>query len=184
MSIDPLLIEVPTVLRGEQVLVRPFADADAPGLFEAIEESREHLAPWMPWVHAHRSIDDSLAYIRRSQAQWLLRERLPVGIFEASSGEVLGGSGLERIQWELRRFEIGYWVRASAEGHGYVQETVKLLTSMAFNVLQANRVDIRMDPRNLRSERVAQRVGYDSKVRCETRRWTRMVCPPTATCTP
>jgi RimJ/RimL family protein N-acetyltransferase len=159
-SIDPLLIDVPSVLQGERVLLRPLVDSDAHALFEAVDQSRSHLAPWMLWAEAHRSVDDSLLYIRRSQAQWILRERLPVGIFERTSGSFLGNSGLERIDWHLRRFEIGYWLRASAEGRGYVHEAVRLLTTLAFRELAANRVQIRMDPRNERSERVAQRLGF------------------------
>jgi RimJ/RimL family protein N-acetyltransferase len=159
--VDPLLIDIPTALRGDRVLVRLLVDADAQALFEAIDTSRDHLAPWMPWAAAHTSLNDSLGYIRRSQAQWLLRERLPVGIFEAATEALVGGSGLERLDWRLRAFEIGYWLRASAQGHGYVQETVQLLTTLAFTHLGAKRVQIRMDPRNERSERVAQRLGFE-----------------------
>src|SRR5260370_11991876 len=96
-SIDPLLIDVPSVLQGERVLLRPLVDSDARALFEAVDQSRSHLAPWMLWAVAHRSVDDSLLYIRRSQAEWILRERLPVGIFEAATDTYVGGRGLGRL---------------------------------------------------------------------------------------
>jgi RimJ/RimL family protein N-acetyltransferase len=57
-------------------------------------------------------------------------------------------------------FEIGYWIRASAEGHGYVAETVQLLTDFAFASLHAQRVMIRCDARNRRSAAVAERLGF------------------------
>lgn len=158
---DPLLLDIPTTLRGERVIVRLLEDPDAKALFEAIDASRDHLARWMPWATGHLSVDDSLRYIRRSHADWLLRTRFPVGIVVADTGQLIGGSGLERIDWQVRHFEIGYWVRADAEGRGYVQETVHLLTTFAFTQLGANRVQIRMDPRNARSERVAQRAGFE-----------------------
>ena len=41
-----------------------------------------------------------------------------------------------------------------------MQETVRLLTRLAFGQLAANRVSIRMDPRNGRSQRVAERAGF------------------------
>jgi RimJ/RimL family protein N-acetyltransferase len=158
---DPVLIDIPTELRGDRSVVRMLVDADAPALFQAIDESRDHLAPWMPWTGEHIRVEDSLAYIRRSHAHWLLRQRLPVGIFDASTGLLVGCSGLERIDWQVRDFEIGYWLRPSAQGHGYAHETVMLLTTLAFRRLGANRVQIRMDPRNSRSERVAQRLGFE-----------------------
>jgi RimJ/RimL family protein N-acetyltransferase/uncharacterized protein (DUF952 family) len=160
-DIDPILIEIPKVVRGERTSVRLLEDADAQALFEAIDESRERLGPWMPWAGRHVSVADSLLYIRQAQAEWLVRRRLPVGIIESATGRVVGGSGLERIDWESRSFEIGYWLRTGAEGSGYAQETVRLLTTLAFSRLDANRVEIRMDPRNRRSERVAQRAGFD-----------------------
>jgi RimJ/RimL family protein N-acetyltransferase len=157
---DPVLLDIPTVLRGERNIVRLLQDDDAQMLFEAIDESREHLAPWMPWAKDHVSVDDSVRYIRQSHADWLLRRRLPVCIVELATGRLVGGSGLERIDWQVRSFEIGYWLRVSAEARGYAQEAVRLLTRLAFNQLHANRVQIRMDPRNIRSERVAQRAGF------------------------
>src|SRR5260370_30512633 len=105
----------------------------------------------MPWVKEYRAPEDALATIRRLRVRWLVREDLITGIFERATGRFLGGSGLSRIDWTIRRFEIGYWLRTSAIGHGYVTETVQLLTRLAFDRLQANRVEIHMDIRYQRS---------------------------------
>ncbi len=59
-----------------------------------------------------------------------------------------------------RPVEIGYWIRKSDEGKGYVTESVRLLTSYAFERLKANRVFIRCSTRNHRSEAVARRAGF------------------------
>src|SRR5260370_1495474 len=114
----------------------------------------------MPWVKEYGALEDALATIRRLRARWLLREDLITGIFERATGRFLGGSGLNRIDWTIRKFEIGYWLRTSAIGHGYVTETVQLLTRMAFDHLDANRVEIRMDVRNTRSRAVPVRLGF------------------------
>jgi len=156
----PILIEIPEVLEGPRVLVRPWRRGDGRGMFEAIDASREHLAPWMPWVDDTRNPEDSEEFAIRSWARWQLREDLTVGVFERATGRVLGGSGLHRMSWTIRRFEIGYWLRADAEGHGYMLEAAGLLTRLAFDVLDANRVEIRMDVKNERSRRVAERLGY------------------------
>lgn len=148
-------------LRGPRVVVRPYRLGDADELFAAVEESRQHIWPWLPWGDQHQSVDDSHDFILRSQAKWLLREGdLNVGIFAADSGRYLGGSGLHVRGWDVPAFEIGYWLRASAEGHGYMAEAVKLLTDFAFNALGAQRVMIRCDARNTRSAAVAERLGF------------------------
>jgi ribosomal-protein-serine acetyltransferase len=152
--------EVPKELWGPRVLLRPLTPRDAPAVWEAVKESRERLAAWLPWVSTLRSIDDERANIVKMRARWMRREDLTVGIFDRTTGRYLGGSGLHRINWDLRIFEIGYFVRTSAEGRGYIAETVQLLTCFAFDGLQANRVEIYVDPRNVRSARVPERLGF------------------------
>ena len=157
---SPLLIDIPAALEGPTVCVRPYRTDDAQALWDAVQESREHLAPWMPWVHDYQEPDDAREFLIRAQARWQLREDLGVAIVERESGRLLGGSGLHRMNWPLRTFEIGYWLRRGAEGRGYVSEAVQLLTRLAFDTLDANRVEIRMDTRNERSRRVAERLGF------------------------
>lgn len=157
---DPLLIPLPDALDGPRLRVRPYLRDDADALWGAVQESREHLEPWMPWIHEYQDVDDVRSYLVRAQARWQLREDLAVAIVERASGRLLGGSGLHRINWPLRTFEIGYWLRRGAEGHGFATEAVQLLACLAFDTLDANRVEIRMDTRNERSRRVAERLGF------------------------
>lgn len=159
-DIPPIQIDLPEELVGDRVIVRPWAEVDSDDLWDAIDNSREHLDAWMPWVDRYRNPDDALEYTRRSRARWLLREDLSVAIVEKSTGQVVGGSGMHRPDWQFRLFEIGYWLRQDREGRGYASETVQLLTRLAFDQLDANRVELRIDTRNLRSLRVAERLGF------------------------
>src|SRR5579862_1955671 len=112
-TVPPVLRELPGELVGERVIVRPFRPGDGAQVWEAVEESREHILPWLPWGDKHKSPEDTEEFVRRSQARWMLREDLPVGIWERATGRFLGGSGLHRINWEVPSFEIGYWLRKS-----------------------------------------------------------------------
>lgn len=160
MSNSTPLIDLPDSILGERVLLRSYRIEDADLYLDALSEGREHLVRWLPWAEVEPSLEGARRYLRRTQANFILREDLTMGIFEQRSGRLLGGTGLHRINWEARAFEIGYWLRASAEGHGYMQETVRLLTALAFTRLDANRVEIRVDTQNARSIRVAERAGF------------------------
>ncbi|MBF6590801.1 MAG: GNAT family N-acetyltransferase, partial [Ktedonobacterales bacterium] len=83
----------------------------------------------------------------------------------------LGGLGLHPRGWETGFFEIGYWLRASAEGQGYMAEGVRLMTDYAFAHLGATRVQIRCDARNQRSAGLARRLGFvqEAHLRCQMR---------------
>jgi len=155
-----VLIRLPEELAGPRVLVRPFRAEDGAALWAGIDESRAHLAPWLPWVRTYESEENAHSFCIHSRAKWLLREDMNLGTFERATGAFLGGCGIHPRDWEVRAFEIGYWIRRSAEGQGYVAEAVQLLARLAFGALHANRVEIRMDPRNQRSRNVAARLGF------------------------
>ncbi len=60
----------------------------------------------------------------------------------------------------MPKFEIGYWCRTRITSHGYITEAVTRISAFAFDALGARRVEIRCDPRNFRSARVAERAGF------------------------
>jgi ribosomal-protein-serine acetyltransferase len=152
-------IPAPRPLFGERIEVRPYTEADAPAMFAAITESLATLRPWMPWADNHTSVDDSLEYIRQCQVGFLLGTNFPMGMF-LRGGDYLGGTGIHIGKPNVPSFELGYWVRAAAEGQGYVSEAVRVLTAHAFKTLKAQRVVIQCNARNERSRRVAERQGF------------------------
>ena len=165
MSTPRTLIPLFEELHGEHVLVRPLRESDAQALFEAVAESRDHLRPWLPFADEHQTVQESRDWILHEMANWLLRENMIAGIWETTTNRYVGGIGLHPRNWESRYFEIGYWLRASATGHGYTTEAVHLLTDYAFTQLAATRVEIRCDERNVRSAAVAQRLGFMQEAR-------------------
>jgi RimJ/RimL family protein N-acetyltransferase len=147
-------------LRGERVVVRPYRESDAQALYEAVAESRDHLRPWMPFADEHQTVDESRHWILQQMAHWILRDDLMLSIWKQESDRYLGGTGLYPHDWDIGYFEIGYWIRASAEGHGYIAESARLLTEYAFDNLKANRIEIRCDELNARSAAIPKRLGY------------------------
>ncbi len=170
-KLNPLLLDFPTELRGERILLRPFRDDDAPALWEAVDSSRDHLKRWMPWVNEHNSPDFSREYIRKMQAKWTLRDDFPMGIWRLTDGRLLGATGLHRIDWNVPAMESGYWLRPEAIGQGYTTEAVCLLRDFAFNHLRAERLEIRCDAQNAPSAAVPRRLAFvhEATLRCSRR---------------
>jgi len=137
---------------------------DGQAVNDAVRVSLAELAPWMPWAGTMPSVDESEVHCRRQQARFILREDFVMLIFrrsaEGGEGELVGGTGLHRIDWTLRRFEIGYWRRAGCERRGFATEAVRAIARLAFDVLGARRVEIRMDDNNVKSWQLAERAGF------------------------
>src|SRR5258708_24358911 len=112
------LIEGPLVLR-------PFRDADASALFEAVRESIAEVSPWLPWCHENYAIEETREFIAlRSQRSevggqksevggQLSAEWYSFGIFEKETGRFLGGVGLNFVNRVHQMANLGYWVRTS-----------------------------------------------------------------------
>lgn len=158
--LPPILCPLPEELLGPRVLLRPPRAGDGAATWEAIEETRAQLRLWLPWVDQTHSVEDCEAAARRGAARWLLREDLQVRVWDRATGRFLGGSGLHRIRWEVPSFEIGYWLRASAQGQGLMTEAVTVLCRFALDSLAANRIEIRCDARNGSSAALPRRLGF------------------------
>ena len=145
-------------LIGERVIVRPHRLDDFDEMWDAIQQSRDEIRPWLPFAdQTQEQLRDWLAHM---VAKWTTREMLGMGIVERATGHLVGNIGLMVRGWGIGSFEIGYWLRTSAAGHGYMSEAVRLVTDFAFDHLDANRVMIRCDAENARSAAVPQRLDF------------------------
>lgn len=127
---------------------------------EAIEASLKELKPFMPFAHIEQTIEDVEENIREAHAKFLTREDLRLLLFNRETGEFIGSSGLHRINWEIPKFEIGYWIDTRHSGKGYITEAVERITQFVFDELDAKRVEIRCDSNNTRSRAIPERLGF------------------------
>lgn len=75
---------------------------------------------------------------------------------ESGAGELAGFSGL-RIEWELRRAELGIWLRKRFWGRGYSGERAAALLDLAFDRLDLEVVRVTHHPDNENSRRAVRR---------------------------
>ncbi len=154
------LIDLPETIETERLLLRAPRSGDGAMINAAILETWDELHRWMPWARERPSVEQSEEFARHMAAEFLTRAALPLVILRKDTQAYLGGTGSQRMDWSVPRFEIGYWIRRSAVGQGYVSEAVAALTQFAFTTLSAQRTEIHCSHRNLRSQRVAERCGY------------------------
>jgi ribosomal-protein-alanine N-acetyltransferase len=78
-------------------------------------------------------------------------------------GKLVGACGIRIDQHRPWVGEIGYFIDRDYQRKGIAVEAVKLLERIGFERLDLQRLVILMDTRNLASERVAQKCGYEKE---------------------
>lgn len=133
---------------------------DGKAVHQAMLASLNELKPWMPWAHIGQTEEDVEVNIREAYAKFFTREDLRLHIFHKESGEFIASSGLHRINWDIPKFEIGYWVDTRYSGKGYITEAAEAIINFAFTNLNAKRVEIRCDAKNVRSRAIPEKLGF------------------------
>lgn len=157
---NPLLIKFPTEFSTERLLIRMPMPDDGKAVYRAIQASINELIPWMNFAHMEQSQQDLEINVREAYIKFIKREDLRLHIFLKDTGEFIASSGLHRINWDIPKFEIGYWIDTRYSGKGYITEAVQGIVDFAFNELKARRLEIRCDPLNEKSRRVPERLGF------------------------
>jgi RimJ/RimL family protein N-acetyltransferase len=156
----PILLDFPTEFTTDRLLIRMPMPGDGKAMFEALNASITELKPWLPFAHIDQTEEDVEVNIREAHLKFLKREDLRLLVFLKETGELIASSGLHRIDWDIPKFEIGYWIDTRHSGKGYVTEAVQGITDFAVNELKARRVEIRCDTRNKKSSAIPEKLGF------------------------
>lgn len=157
---DPLLLDFPDEFETERLLIRMPKPGDGPAVHKAKQASRNELKPWLPFAQKEETEEETESNVREAYIQFLKRKDLRLHIFHKQTGELVGCTGLHRIDWDVPKFEIGYWVDTRFSGKGYITEAVEGVTAFAFNELKARRVEIRCDTKNKASRVIPEKLGF------------------------
>jgi RimJ/RimL family protein N-acetyltransferase len=150
----------PYRIETERLVIRCYEPRDAPLLKDAVDASVEHLQAWMPWAAAEpQTLEQKVELVKYLRSLFDMGENFTYGIFDAEESEVLGGTGLHpRVG--PGGLEIGYWIRSDATRQGMASESTGALTRVGLEVCEADRIEIRIEPRNEASIGVPRKLGF------------------------
>jgi RimJ/RimL family protein N-acetyltransferase len=147
-------------IETERCVIRCYQPEDVVRLHDAIRVSADHLRPWLPFMAQEpKDLDARAAMIRQFRGKFDLGMDYVFGIFDKSEQNLVGSTGLHTRVGKNAR-EIGYWVHARYAGKGYTTEVVSALTRVGFVIEKLSRIEIRVDPRNVKSRRIPLKLGY------------------------
>ncbi|MFF2886281.1 GNAT family N-acetyltransferase [Paenibacillus sp. NPDC057967] len=81
-------------------------------------------------------------------------------IIEKESGQIIGSGGYNFLDMEHAKAEIGYDIAKGYWGKGYATEAIGALVEYAFSTLKLNRIEAKVEPPNVNSIRVLQKLSF------------------------
>jgi RimJ/RimL family protein N-acetyltransferase len=147
-------------IETERLIIRCYEPKDATLLKTTIDESLEHLLPWMPWAkNEPESLEAKMEMLRKFRGNFDLGVDYLFGIFSNDEKQLIGSTGLHTRPGGNAR-EIGYWINVNCLQQGYATEAVKALVKVGFEIEQLDRIEIRCVPENTRSQRIPKKLGF------------------------
>lgn len=126
--------------------------------FQIAATERAYLSQWLAWPpHAH---DEQFfeRFIQSSLHDYADGKSLVCAmIFQ---DQVVGNISFNKIDQQLKRVEIGYWLSADYQGKGIVTRSVAKLIELAFTKYEMEKVQISAAEKNQPSRKVAERLGF------------------------
>lgn len=139
-----------------EVTLRRWREQDVAALHQVVQESMEHLRPWVPWVADGYPPEAARAFVTSTVDDWDRGAAFNYAIFV--SGRLAGAASL-MARVGPGGLELGYWLHPDHAGRGVATRAASLLVAEAFRV-GAERVEIITDVANTRSAAIPKRLGF------------------------
>ncbi|MDP4239354.1 MAG: GNAT family protein [Bacteroidota bacterium] len=129
---------------------------DVEVIFKTIDKERAYLEEWLPFVELTREISFTRSFVEN----YLNSDRTDLTCAIYFQQQFAGIIGLKDTDLDNKKTEIGYWLSESFQHRGIITRSCKSLIHYAFNKMDLNRVQLKAATGNLKSQRVAERLGF------------------------
>jgi len=150
-------------LEDAPTAIRPTEPSDAREQLGLRLANRDHTGPWDPlrdesfYTEAGQRLELDL-----DQRSWAAGNAYAFAVLDIEGRDRIIGrvalSNVVRGPWQ--NATLGYWIDKDAGGHGHATRAVRLALEFAFEHAGLHRVQPAIIPRNVRSVRVAEKVGF------------------------
>jgi RimJ/RimL family protein N-acetyltransferase len=155
----------------ERMAIRDLEANDGPRVFAY--HRRPEVSQFQSW--GTESVDVVQSYIRSlagmepgAPGKWY-----QIGIFLLEGGKLIGDCGFRVLQDDPEQVEIGITLAPEFQGKGYATEALHALLRYLFRTLDKHRVFGSVDPRNVASMALLERVGMRKEAHFVKSLWFR-----------
>ena len=143
-----------------RMVVRCWSPKDAFLRRAALDNSDQHLRPWIPYMkNEPQTLMETANWLRMMRAAFDLDQEYRYGIFSPDETQLLGETGLYKRAGPGAR-EVGYWIAKEATGRGYATEAAAVMLRVAFEIGRVERVEMHCAPENVASTAIPEKLGF------------------------
>jgi ribosomal-protein-serine acetyltransferase len=126
-------------------------------IFDTINQDRNYLRTWLPFVDQTRSVEDTESFLHSivSGPEKTKNEVYTIWF----KGKFSGLAGFKEMDWINHKAEIGYWLAENAQGKGIMTRTVKKMIDFGFRNMNFNRIQIKVAAGNFKSSAIPKRLN-------------------------
>ncbi len=154
-----------TRLVTPRLVLRAPRTTDVAEIRRLLRANHEHLKPWNPAPPPGEdpsSITEISKTVLRQRREWKLGRGYVFMVAEREHpGTLIGKIALSGImRGAMYGAYLGYWMSEDVQGRGYVTEALRAVLDFAFGPAGLHRVQAAIMPRNARSLRVIEKLGF------------------------
>ncbi len=151
------LFDVFPLLETQRLILRPLAESDAQDIFEVFSDRKVmefyDLLPFESLERAKEQIDFfTKGFEQKQMIRW--------GIELKENGKLIGTCGFFAFNVDAMKAELGYELNSTYQGKGLMTEAVSEAISFLFKQTSVNRVEAYVEPDNISSQKLAEKIGF------------------------
>ncbi|MCP4673704.1 MAG: GNAT family N-acetyltransferase [Desulfobacula sp.] len=142
------------------MMIRLISPMDAEELFLLVDENRNYLRKWLPWLDHNKTVDDTREFISTSLCDYA-EQRSMIHVI-VDEGRICGVCGFNSINRTIKAGFIGYWISQQSQGKGLISKACIALETIGFDRLELNKIEIHIAQENASSRAVAEGLNYQN----------------------
>lgn len=139
---------------SDDIALYPLSVDDIFKIFNTLNNEREYLREWLPFVDTTREVEDTGNYVR------YVLQTADKQFTIYYNDQFIGLIGFKDTDADNKKIEIGYWLSQNAQGKGIMTQSVSKLVEYAFNEMGMNRIQIKVAVGNNKSRRIPEKLGF------------------------
>lgn len=146
---------------GDGIEIRSLHRGLAARIYQLVRVDDARLSRFLPWVRQTQSMADTMKFLTQAREAFVRGQAVHGAIW--LQNELVGMMALEVKGPADQMAHIGYWISSRAEGKGVMTRALTAFVDYAFTEWSLHRLEIYCATDNVRSCRVAERVGFQKE---------------------